>query len=184
MNYRRRRSRRVFSTFLLLPRVDDRQGDVVNGDRPGPRATAPTPAARTHDDKLSGARTSQADSVVRRCRSTPMRRPIGTCPVVTHVLPSDPGGALRSRRRIELSRKNGAGDGTRTRDLLITNQLLYQLSYTGTWRDGRSGSGSNHESYHASGLTAGRRSSPTSRSAGRRPLAPRPRRGRRRRPCR
>ncbi len=24
-----------------------------------------------------------------------------------------------------------AGDGTRTRDLLITNQLLYQLSYTG-----------------------------------------------------
>ncbi len=26
--------------------------------------------------------------------------------------------------------KNGAGDGTRTRDLLITNQLLYQLSYT------------------------------------------------------
>ena len=27
--------------------------------------------------------------------------------------------------------KNGAGDGTRTRDLLITSQLLYQLSYTG-----------------------------------------------------
>ncbi len=24
---------------------------------------------------------------------------------------------------------NGAGDGTRTRNLLITNQLLYQLSY-------------------------------------------------------
>ncbi len=24
----------------------------------------------------------------------------------------------------------GAGDGTRTRDRLITNQLLYQLSYT------------------------------------------------------
>ena len=27
-------------------------------------------------------------------------------------------------------KKSGAGDGTRTRDLLITNQLLYQLSYT------------------------------------------------------
>ncbi len=27
----------------------------------------------------------------------------------------------------------GAGDGTRTRDLLITNQLLYQLSYTSVW---------------------------------------------------
>jgi hypothetical protein len=26
----------------------------------------------------------------------------------------------------------GAGDGTRTRDLLITNQLLYQLSYAST----------------------------------------------------
>jgi hypothetical protein len=26
-------------------------------------------------------------------------------------------------------KKRGAGDGTRTRDLLITNQLLYQLSY-------------------------------------------------------
>jgi hypothetical protein len=25
----------------------------------------------------------------------------------------------------------GAGDGTQTRDLMITNQLLYQLSYTG-----------------------------------------------------
>ena len=25
----------------------------------------------------------------------------------------------------------GADDGTRTRDLMITNQLLYQLSYTG-----------------------------------------------------
>ena len=27
---------------------------------------------------------------------------------------------------------NGAGTKIRTRDLLITNQLLYQLSYTGT----------------------------------------------------
>ena len=31
--------------------------------------------------------------------------------------------------RVELSSFFGAGDGTRTRDLLITNQLLYQLSY-------------------------------------------------------
>ena len=27
--------------------------------------------------------------------------------------------------------RDGAEDGTRTRDLLITNQLLYQLSYFG-----------------------------------------------------
>lgn len=26
---------------------------------------------------------------------------------------------------------SGAGEGNRTSDLLITNQLLYQLSYTG-----------------------------------------------------
>src|SRR3954465_5925252 len=30
---------------------------------------------------------------------------------------------------------NGAGDVTRTRDLLITNQLLYQLSYAGQARN-------------------------------------------------
>ena len=29
------------------------------------------------------------------------------------------------------SEDNGAGDRTRTYDLMITNQLLYQLSYTG-----------------------------------------------------
>jgi hypothetical protein len=29
--------------------------------------------------------------------------------------------------------KNGAGTKIRTRDLLITNQLLYQLSYTGMY---------------------------------------------------
>ena len=32
--------------------------------------------------------------------------------------------------------KNGAGDWIRTRDLLITNQLLYQLSYTSLNKDG------------------------------------------------
>ena len=30
------------------------------------------------------------------------------------------------------TREQGAGDGTRTRNLLITNQLLCQLSYTST----------------------------------------------------
>jgi hypothetical protein len=32
---------------------------------------------------------------------------------------------------IELSKYSGAGDPDRTDDLLITNQLLYQLSYAG-----------------------------------------------------
>ena len=40
--------------------------------------------------------------------------------------------AARRRERIERNaRKNGAGGPTRTGDLLITNQLLYQLSYAG-----------------------------------------------------
>ncbi len=34
---------------------------------------------------------------------------------------------------IEYEIVNGAGDGTRTRNLLITNQLLCQLSYTSEW---------------------------------------------------
>jgi hypothetical protein len=39
--------------------------------------------------------------------------------------------ALAQRRRPDQhsGQPAGAGDGTRTRDLLITNQLLYQLSY-------------------------------------------------------
>jgi hypothetical protein len=31
----------------------------------------------------------------------------------------------------EISGKNGAGEGTRTPDPIITNDVLYQLSYTG-----------------------------------------------------
>jgi hypothetical protein len=39
---------------------------------------------------------------------------------------------LRATVRLaRLLRESGAGDVTRTRDLLITNQLLYQLSYAG-----------------------------------------------------
>ena len=41
----------------------------------------------------------------------------------------------RTKRATKLrytSIKNGANEGTRTPDLLITNQLLYQLSYIGT----------------------------------------------------
>ena len=36
--------------------------------------------------------------------------------------------------RMNLSRFGGAGGRIRTPDLLITNQLLYRLSYTSTWR--------------------------------------------------
>ena len=38
---------------------------------------------------------------------------------------------LRRSIRASNAEANGAGDRTRTYDLLITNQLLYQLSYAG-----------------------------------------------------
>ena len=37
----------------------------------------------------------------------------------------------RGRRLVGVLQKIGAGERTRTADLLITNQLLYQLSYAG-----------------------------------------------------
>ena len=43
----------------------------------------------------------------------------------------------RAKKRVRqltrpVSKKNGANDRARTDDLLITNELLYQLSYIGT----------------------------------------------------
>jgi hypothetical protein len=43
--------------------------------------------------------------------------------------PFDRSGTSPNFSLTQLALKRGAGDGTRTRDLLITNQLLYQLSY-------------------------------------------------------
>ena len=42
--------------------------------------------------------------------------------------------ALAESGRKWASSENGAGGRIRTPDLLITNQLLYRLSYTSTWR--------------------------------------------------
>ena len=41
------------------------------------------------------------------------------------------GKAILLLKTLLFSGLSGAGDGTRTRNLLITNQLLYQLSYAG-----------------------------------------------------
>lgn len=41
--------------------------------------------------------------------------------------------------RPDVKQEDGAEDGTRTRDLLITNQLLYQLSYFGIIWEGEDG---------------------------------------------
>ena len=48
----------------------------------------------------------------------------------TADLQSAPFGRSGTHPQIKLENYNGAGEGTRTPDLLITNQLLYQLSYT------------------------------------------------------
>ena len=48
-------------------------------------------------------------------------------------------------------RKNGADDGVRTCDLLITRQLLYQLSYVGIW-SGQRDSNSRHSAWRADAL--------------------------------
>ena len=49
---------------------------------------------------------------------------------LTTDLQSVPFGRSGTLPYIKFSQKNGAGGRTRTPDLLITNQLLYQLSYT------------------------------------------------------
>jgi hypothetical protein len=41
-------------------------------------------------------------------------------------------GRPRGWEKLRFAKENGAGARTRTEDLLITNQLLYQLSYAGT----------------------------------------------------
>ena len=51
--------------------------------------------------------------------------------LVTHVLPAPKPWAVAESPRRNLFRIFGAGGQTRTDDLLITNQLLYRLSYAG-----------------------------------------------------
>ena len=52
---------------------------------------------------------------------------------LTTDLQSAPFGHSGTPPCIKKSEFNGAGGRTRTPDLLITNQLLYQLSYTSTF---------------------------------------------------
>src|SRR5207245_1919455 len=69
-----------------------------------------------------------------RPRMTTTRRKISEWSVLEKPvapLPSPP-----NRRRIRLSLPfSGAGEGIRTPDPLITNQMLYRLSYASTSRD-------------------------------------------------
>ena len=54
------------------------------------------------------------------------------------AMPTTPvrgGDAEKTKPRVSEALKDGAGTRSRTRDLLITSQLLYQLSYTGVMGD-------------------------------------------------
>ena len=58
---------------------------------------------------------------------------------LTHVLPGDGETNVWPASMSALFRRCGAGEWARTIDLLITNQLLYQLSYAGEGEEGASG---------------------------------------------
>ena len=65
-------------------------------------------------------------------------------------------GEITKQKRQPLSKLSSlqAGDGTRTRDLLITNQLLCQLSYTGIKKWELTGSNRRHPACKADALPA------------------------------
>ena len=54
------------------------------------------------------------------------------------MLPANTEHPPKRMRIARFARENGAGEWTRTIDLLITNQLLYQLSYAGQAGDEKS----------------------------------------------
>ena len=95
------------------------------------RLGLPLRSLRSHPSKLSRRVHMTHD----RCALTRRRLPSGG-------YPADPAARLIASRRsasAETSEggfgaSNGAGSRNRTRDLLITNQLLYQLSYAGASR--------------------------------------------------
>ena len=68
-------------------------------------------------------------------RSTQNFKAFGSCPwqcgVSGSLKQKNPLGR-KSKRQMRLNYGNGAGDGTRTPPLRVTNALLYRLSYTGT----------------------------------------------------
>ena len=84
---------------------------------PAALGTARRPAPRRPDDRAG-----------RRRRRHPLRP--GSCPASP---PWRDRSAARTRavESEDLPEKDGAGEGTRTPDPIITNDVLYQLSYTG-----------------------------------------------------
>jgi hypothetical protein len=65
--------------------------------------------------------------------SVPRKRRIGAANRGPKLAVQTPASSSESRRRMQTT-KNRAGNRVRTDDLLITNQLLYQLSYAGVGR--------------------------------------------------
>src|ERR1043165_5225241 len=78
-----------------------------------------------------------------QCRPTRRRLPVATCPklrfrghhVVTKRSMQDRLLTVPRNKHCVVKRLNGAAEGTRTPDPLITNEVLYQLSYRGIGTD-------------------------------------------------
>ncbi len=83
-------------------------------------------------------------------------RPVAQCQQVSQIclVKGKIAGTLKQKRQPHKKLSSlQAGDGTRTRDLLITNQLLCQLSYTGKkWA--LTGSNRRHSACKADALPA------------------------------
>lgn len=58
--------------------------------------------------------------------------------LISHILGVPNINRSQSTSISELIHQCGAGDRSRTRDILITSEALYQLSYTGIGREARS----------------------------------------------
>src|SRR5690606_30278883 len=85
------------------------------------------------DTTARKVRRAATGSAAKRAERTPRARRVGR-PLLPPSLPSWAGAVKEGSGVLSccgVSRKHGADDRIRTGDLLITNQLLYQLSYVG-----------------------------------------------------
>ena len=83
--------------------------------------------------ELELARTTRVEARSLDCPRSRPRRPIDR----PDTRPLTCARRLRAPTANSFTQLRGAGDGTRTRNLLITNQLLYQLSYASVGTVGR-----------------------------------------------
>ena len=84
------------------------------------------------DNKVGGQNTSPAAIERSTLSSHSNGRGIGLRKCKDGTGGLGPDGSTSQMAGSGLSKRSGAGEGTRTPDPIITNDVLYQLSYTGT----------------------------------------------------